>query len=138
MIRLARLLAIASPFALSACSPPPIQIDIQTMADGRMQARLSQDWGFIIPRRKAPCIRAIQLHAIATPLDNPVWQARRMGDDTQCSDLATLIIGTAPPGFAQKPELPTDLRGRYRLTVRGIGYGDTVIDLPPPAPAKPL
>lgn len=122
---------MAGLLALPACSPPPIRIDVGKAADGRMQAHLSQDWGFIIPRREAPCIREIALHSVETPYGNPIWQARRAGDDTQCTPLSTIILGAPPPGFAQTGPLPKTLRGPYLLTIRGIGFGDRVVSLAP-------
>lgn len=123
----ARRLCLAAALALlSSCSPPPIEISVEKV-DGRLHLTLLQDWGFVFPDRKAPCVREIGLHEPETyDRDHAAWLIEAEGD-VQCLGLASLVLGEAPKGWRQVAPLSA-VRGRtYTVRAQGIGWGETRI-----------
>jgi hypothetical protein len=108
---------------LAGCSPPPIEMDYSD-AGGRKVVTLYTRTLFGTRSGTPPCVREI----IVSNFDSsrqaaPVWSAQ-VGASVQCARIGAYEIGRAPPGFTQtRHGLPAQLRGRYRVEVRGIGEG---------------
>lgn len=111
---------------LSSCSPPAIDISVGNV-DGRLHLLFSQDWGFIFPNRKTPCLSEIGLHEPETyGRERAAWLIEAEGD-VQCLDVASLVLGEVPRGWRQVAPLSA-VRGRtYTVRARGIGWGETRI-----------
>jgi hypothetical protein len=112
---------------LSSCSPPNIDITVETIG-GRMLLRLSQDWGVIFSKRVVPCVREIGLHEPDTlyDLEKAVWLIEVKGD-VQCLDLAAVRVGRVPKGWQEVVPL-TAVSGRtYTIKASGIGWGEASV-----------
>ena len=118
-------LTVALAFALASCQPLKIELVLSTV-DGLRVVRLSQDWGPIFSRKKAPCVDKIDLNASAG--DRPlVW---RVGaKDAQGVHLDHFVIGEVPAGFIERVPLATTPIGWFDFLVIGTGTGRAQFEL---------
>ena len=118
-------LMVASALALGSCQPPKIKLVLSTV-DGRQVVSLSQDWGLILSRKKAPCVDRIDLNASSgnRPL---VWRVEAKG--AQCVHLDHFVIGEVPAGFIEHVPLATTPRGWFDFLVLGTGTGQAQFEL---------
>lgn len=99
---------------------------------GGTAVKLSQAWGFFGARRKAPCVRTVELFRGADIDGLPVWRAVADGD-VQCIDgVASLVLGKAPAGFSTTIRFEPANHGKHTLVVFGIGIGIEKLALPKP------
>jgi hypothetical protein len=125
---LACCLALAA-IPLGSCQPEEIDVSLRQV-EGRWIATLSQGKS-LFSRGRTPCVEFVEL----TPEDSEtglvnttaIWSISTK--DLGCVDLATLTIGTTPASFTQQTPLPANIHGRYRLSVRGIGWGSATLTL---------
>lgn len=120
-----KLLAMIGALAfLSSCSPPDIDIAVEKIG-GRVQLRLSQDWGIIFSDNQVPCVREIALHEPETyDRSRAAWLIEAKGD-VECLDLASVTIGELPAGWQEVVPLSTNTGRVYTIRARGIGWGET-------------
>jgi hypothetical protein len=120
------ILIVGAVGCLSSCSPPEINISVESDAE-HLDLKLSQDWGIIFSDRRAPCVREIGLHEPKTyERDSALWLIEAKGD-VQCLDLASVRVGEVPKGWQQVVPLSA-MRGQtYTARVQGIGWGETEI-----------
>lgn len=128
MKRLSRnSVVIAAGLLLTAFSLPRIDIKVSRV-DGHQRVGLSQKWGFVFSRKRAPCVDMIDLRAGEGAMSVSAWRLEAEGSG--CLRLAGFTIGEVPAGFVEVNRLPAQSRGPFRLFVRGIGSGETPITLP--------
>jgi len=109
---------------LSSCSPP--EIAISTHREGTRQVvELSQDWGIIFSKKRAPCVDRVDLTAAGQ--NKVVWRIEAKGQ--QCVDLRSFVVGETPSRFVQRIPLDGSLHGSFDLLVSGIGMGEAQIVL---------
>lgn len=121
-----RLFVLVALGLLSSCSPPDIDISVESTARG-VQLKLSQDWGLIFSDNQIPCVREIGLYEPTTYERNrAAWFIEAKGD-VQCLKLASVRVGGIPTGWQQVVPL-SSIRGRtYAVRVNGIGIGEASI-----------
>jgi hypothetical protein len=112
---------------LASCTPPEIQISM-AREDGRQVITLIQDWGLIFSDKKPPCVDRIDLPAAGKNGSNLAWRIQTVG--SECLELSSFTIGTAPSGFREAVALKSGSRGNYQLVVWGIGVGSAQVSLP--------
>jgi hypothetical protein len=120
------LFAFGALVLLSSCSPPEINISAENVG-GRTILHLSQDWGFVISDRKAPCVREVGLYHPGTyDRDRAVWLIDAEGD-VQCLHLASLVVGEVPSGWQETVRLSAVSGRDYTVRAQGIGWGEVNI-----------
>jgi len=118
-------LMVALALALGSCQPPKIKLALST-ADGLQVVSLSQHWGLIFSRKKAPCVHRIDLNASSG--DRPlVWRVE--AKDAQCVHLDHFVIGVVPAGFIERVPLATTPTGWFDFLVIGTGTGQAQFEL---------
>jgi hypothetical protein len=118
-------LMVAFAFALGSCQPPKIELLLSTVG-GLQVVSLSQDWGLIVSRKKAPCVDRIDLNASSgkRPL---VWRVEAKG--AQCVHLDHFVIGEVPARFIESVPLATTPSGWFDFLVTGTGTGQAQFEL---------
>jgi hypothetical protein len=117
------LFAFGAIALLSSCQPPDIKISAEKVG-GRTLLHLTQDWGFIISDRKAPCVREVGLYEPETyDRDKAAWLIEA-GGDVQCLHLGSLVVGEVPKGWNEVARLSAVTGRTYTVSAQGIGSGE--------------